>query len=78
MASENPNQELASHAAISETILPPVVKPVIPITTEPVPSGSNAKLQWLLDINEQFFNWELKQIVCIFLLMLYVILQFVT
>ena len=78
MASKNPNQELASHAAISEGILPPVIEPVIPITAEPVPSSSNAKLQWLLDINEQFFNWELKQIVRILLLMLSLIILTLT
>ena len=78
MASNNPKQELASHAAISAGILPPVTEPVIPITAGPVPSSSNAKLQWLLDINEQFFNWEFKQIVHIPLLMLSLIILILT
>ena len=63
MASKNPIPDLASHPALSEDILPLVTKPVIPITAPPVPSGPTARLQWLLDINEQFFQWELKQIV---------------
>ena len=63
MATKNPNSDLASHPALSADILPPVTKPAIPITTPPVPSGPNASLQWLLDINKQFFQWELKQIV---------------
>ena len=78
MASQNHKQELASHAAISAGILPPVTEPVIPITAEPVPSSSNVKLQWLLDINEQFFNWELKQIICIPLLILSLIILILT
>ena len=60
MASKNPIPDLASHPALSEDILPLVTKPVIPITAPPVPSGPTARLQWLLDINKQFFQWELK------------------
>ena len=30
-----------------------------------VPNGGDARLHWLLDINQQFFAWELQQIVSI-------------
>ena len=57
-------EDLAQHPAITSYVTPPVTKPLLESleTGTPAPEGYT-RLHWLLDINDQFFCWELQQVV---------------
>ena len=56
--------DLSQHPAVTTYVAPPVTKPLLSSLQVPeVPNEGEARLHWLLDINQQFFAWELQQIV---------------
>ena len=58
--------DLSQHPAVTTYVTPPVTKPLLSSLQIPeVPNEGEARLHWLLDINQQFFAWELQQIVSI-------------
>ena len=61
---ESGDQDLAKHPALTSYVTPPVTKPLLDSLNiaNPPPEGE-ACLHWLLDINNQFFCWELQQVV---------------
>ena len=61
---ESGDQDLAKHPALTSYVTPPVTKPLLDSLniSNPPPEGE-ARLHWLLDINNQFFCWELQQVV---------------
>ena len=61
-----PEEDLAKHPALTSFVSPPVTRPLLDTLNvqEPPPEGP-ARLHWLLDINNQFFCWELQQVVCV-------------
>ena len=63
-------EDLAKHPALTSFVSPPVTKPLLDTLNigEP-PAEGPARLHWLLDINNQFFCWELQQVVSIKLLL---------
>ena len=59
-------EDLSQHPAVTTHVAPPVTKPLLSSLQIPeVPDEGEARLHWLLDINQQFFAWELQQIVSI-------------
>ena len=56
--------DLSQHPALTAYVSPPVTKPLLDTLSvgDPPPEGP-ARLHWLLDINNQFFCWELQQVV---------------
>ena len=57
-------EDLAHHPAITLYVTPPVTKPLLESLQPGVPPPEGyARLHWLLDINDQFFCWELQQVV---------------
>ena len=61
---ESKESDLSKHPALTSFITLPVTKPLLECLdhTNPPPEGE-ACLHWLLDINNQFFCWELQQVV---------------
>ena len=61
---ESTETDLSKHPALTSFVTPPVTKPLLESLdlTNPPPEGE-ARLHWLLDINNQFFCWELQQVV---------------
>ena len=61
---ESAETDLSKHPALTSFITPPVTKPLLESLdlTNP-PLEGEAHLHWLLDINNQFFCWELQQVV---------------
>ena len=61
---ESGDQDLAKHPALTSYVTPPVTKPLLDSLhiANPPPEGE-ARLHWLLDFNNQFFCWELQQVV---------------
>ena len=61
---ESKESDLSKHPALTTFVTPPVTKPLLESLdhTNPPPEGE-ARLHWLLDINNQFFCWELQQVV---------------
>ena len=63
--------DLSQHPAVTTHVTPLVTKPLLSSLQIPeVPNEGEARLHWLLDINQQFFAWELQQIVSIVFLWL--------
>ena len=59
-------EDLSKHPAVTTHVAPPVTKPLLASLEIPeVPNKGDAMLHWLLDINQQFFAWELQQIASI-------------
>ena len=62
-------EDLTLHPAFTSYITPPVTKPLLEsLDTKDAPPEGFSHLHWLLDINDQFFCWELQQVVSICLL----------
>ena len=61
---ESAETDLSKHPALTSFVMPPVTKPLLESLdlTNPPPKGE-ARLHCLLDINNQFFCWELQQVV---------------
>ena len=61
---ESAETDLSKHPALTRFVTPPVTKPLLESLdlTNPPPEGE-AHLHWLLDMNNQFFCWELQQVV---------------
>ena len=65
---EDQGSDLSKHPAVTTYMAPPVTKPLLAsLNVPPVPEEGNARLHWLLDINQQFFAWELQQVVSIYI-----------
>ena len=66
VAPASQEEELAKHPALTTFVSPPVTKPLLDTLSlgEP-PAEGPARLHWLLDINNQFFCWELQQVVSV-------------
>ena len=58
---ESAETDLSKHPALTSFVTPPVTKLLLESLdlTNPPPEGE-AHLHWLLDINNQFFCWELQ------------------
>ena len=61
---QSTESDLSKHPALTTFVTPLVTKPLLESLdhTNPPPEGE-ARLHWLLDINNQFFCWELQQVV---------------
>ena len=61
---ESAETDLSKHPALTSFMTLPVTKPLLESldVTNPPPEGE-AHRHWLLDINNQFFCWELQQVV---------------
>ena len=61
---ESAETDLSKHLALTSFVTLPVTKPLLESLdlTNPRLEGE-ARLHWLLDINNQFFCWELQQVV---------------
>ena len=56
--------DLAQHPALTTYVSPPITKPLLnTLNVGDPPPEEPARLHWLLDINNQFFCWELQQVV---------------
>ena len=64
---ESAETDLSKHPALTSFMTPHVTKPLLESLdlTNPAPEGE-ARLHWLLDINNQFFCWDLQQVVSTF------------